>query len=157
MVDPNMPAPGIPEDAGEIPPEPSLRIHGEISDARDVARKTLDPIQRLKKLRESGEISPHAFDLNKLLEYAGRGILLRRSHLAHSTGKQAVELILDQLYALQDALAEHGMEGTPIMFIDRLGRKTVITEDFFSGAGILILLPEDLGEEEGKPALRVVG
>ena len=44
-----------------------------------------------------------------------------------------------------------------IMFIDRLGRKTVITEDFFSGAGILILLPEDLGEEEAKPALRVVG
>lgn len=122
---------------------------------REVARAALDPLQRLKQLRESKEISPHDFDLNELLQHAKHGEPLRRRDLAHSTGEQALVLSSAELDVLWDELCDCGMEAAPIEYIDRSGKRVAVTEELFSG-NVFVLLPEDLGDEEGKPALRVV-
>jgi len=107
-----------------------------------------DRATELKKRREKKELSPHDFDLNRLWWLNGgddrdaEETPLTRAEL----GNQAVVL----------TEKECGMLGR-LSFIDCHGRRhdldlrAVVQE-----RKTIILFPEDLGNEEGKPSLRVV-
>ena len=110
-----------------------------------------DRITELTRRRETNELSPYAFDPLRLWRLNGgddqdaEPIPLTRSALVHSTGVQAVELTPE----------ECGILGR-LSFIDCHGRRHDLDlRAAVSGGRTLILFPEDLGDTEGKPSLRV--
>ncbi|MDD4287385.1 MAG: hypothetical protein PHO20_00725 [Candidatus Peribacteraceae bacterium] len=112
-----------------------------------------DRATTLAKRREAKEkkLSPHGFDLNRLWLLNGgddkdaEPTPLTRSMLMHSTGEQAVVLTAE----------ECGIFGR-LSFIDCHGRRHDLDLRAAVPEGkMLILFPEDMGDTEGKPSLRV--
>lgn len=101
-------------------------------------------LQELSNRRESGALSPHDFDLNFIFQLNQANAPLTRRDLAHETGNQAVVLTRADFEALGC-----------LDFIHSSGERMLIEPESLGEDDVLILYPEDLGDEEGKPSLRI--
>lgn len=162
MTEPNKPVGDSESPSREGIQEQSVipRIHQESSDVAETVKQVLDPLQTLKQWRETKpgdssesaeRISPFDYETNEIAKHAKHGVPIRRRDLRHSTGIQAVVLAYEEFEAIRDDLEDQEME-MRLAYIDRSGQRVAITEDSFSEGGVFVLLPDAVGEEEGKSA-----
>lgn len=95
----------------------------------------------LARRREAKEISQFDFDLNFIFSLNETGFPLKRKDLEHKTGIQAVVINREELETLGC-----------LDFITASGERMLIEPESLREGDVLILYPEDLGDEEGKPA-----
>ena len=105
---------------------PSLDLH--LRDAK---------LQVLTERRETRELSPYDFDLNFIFQLNEAGVPLTRRDLAHETGNQAAVFTSDDLRTLGY-----------LDFIHVSGERMVIEPESIKESDVLILYPEDVGDEE---------
>lgn len=98
---------------------------------------TEEMLRELSCRREAGELSPHNFDLNFIFQLNQIGAPLTRRDLNHKTGTQAVVVTRDDLEALGC-----------LDFIHYSGERMLIGPESLQKDSILVLYPEDLGDEE---------
>ncbi|MDD5103670.1 MAG: hypothetical protein PHX93_04680 [Candidatus Peribacteraceae bacterium] len=147
-----------PQQEGTFAAAPSLlpAIAAGQADIHTSAAGALAEKQRklgeLARRRESKEISPYDLDLNVLWRLNGgddehvEPTPLTRSMLMHSTGEHAVVLSPENRKIVRR-----------LTFIDCYGRTiSVDLRNDVPEDETLILFPEDLGDTEGKPSLRVI-
>ncbi len=126
-----------------------LSLHTNEDHVRASARAALSPQKGIKRelrlRRRSGELSPDGVNPFYLIQLNAAGIPLRRNNLQNSTGLQAVELT-----HLECMIVGH------LLLIDCHGVRHDIDLCLIPEGKTVILFPEDLGDEEGQPFLRVV-
>ena len=94
-------------------------------------------LRELARRRETKEISPYDFDLNFLFQLNQADAPLTRRDLRHETGLQAVVLTRDYMEAL-----------SCLDFIHSSGERMLIEPKSLPEGSVLVLFPEDLGDEE---------
>ncbi|MFH1444591.1 MAG: hypothetical protein ABIG34_04365 [Candidatus Peregrinibacteria bacterium] len=126
-----------------------LLLHTNGDQVRASARAALSPQQGIKRelrlRRRSRELSRYGIDPFYLIRLNDAGIPLRRNNLQNSTGLQAVEPTHDECM-----IVGH------LLLIDCHGVQQDIDLQSIPEGKTVILFPEDLGDEEGKPFLHVV-
>ena len=154
MVNPTRTDPGseIPSSEGIPVAESSLpaNIEAHQTEARAAASEVLTPRQRklaeldarrrehIESDRGAEKLSDYDLDLNFLWQLNGEGLPLTRKDLNHATGNQAVVLRFEDFETLGS-----------IDFIHSSGERMVIEAESLSPDDVLILYPEELGDEEG--------
>jgi len=132
-----------------------LRISDLTEPVQGSAREvfTMSADDELDALRDAEQLSAEPFNMYDLYDRLSEGPLVR-AHLinAKSGIGEAVELTPDDLDALLDQL---GVE--EFTFIDKLGRPIRIRRGCIPDGGRLIIFPDDLGDEPGKPRLAIRG
>ena len=91
----------------------------------------------LSRRREVKEISPHNFDLNFIFRLNEIDAPLTRKDVVHETGNQPVVIDREELEALGC-----------IDFIHASGERMVVEAESLRDGDVLILYPEELGDEE---------
>jgi|GEM_PF-6187701 len=130
---------------GESPSPDPFSAQGAAvrSEAQGILSSRQRKIAELVRRREARELSPFDFDLNALFQLNQQGMPLTRRELAHATGLQAVVLTPENFERIGC-----------IDFIHSSGERMVIEAASLKPDDVFILYPEDLGNEEGRPASR---
>lgn len=130
-------------------PDHHEKIAGKIGAATGETREALQAMtvearKRLAERRESGELSRYDFDLNWIFQLVEYGVPLTRKALHHQTGVQAVVLTPEDLETLGD-----------FAYVSADGKIVTIHVGSIPEGDVLILYPEDLGEEDQRPFPRL--
>ena len=132
-----------PQEADPSAPPVSKNTPSEEPETIQTTRSTVEAVltPRERRLRELAErrregLSPHDFDTNEIRRLDDERIPLTRTIL----GNQAVIIDSDALKVLR---------GTNIILAS--GVRSPIDPEDFGNDDVLIIYPEDLGNEEGKP------
>ncbi|MDD5743071.1 MAG: hypothetical protein PHX87_06660 [Candidatus Peribacteraceae bacterium] len=148
----------IPPREGSVEDQPViLPIRPQIPATRTSVHTVLSPqyIDRkleLQRRRDACELSLSAFDparlwwLNGGDDEAAEPKALTRSMLMHSKGEQAVVLTFEERNIVRR-----------LTCIDCHGRRICLALEDILENELLIIFPEELGDTEGKPSLRVIG
>ncbi|PIR52222.1 hypothetical protein COU77_01750 [Candidatus Peregrinibacteria bacterium CG10_big_fil_rev_8_21_14_0_10_49_16] len=106
-----------------------------------------DKLQQLAEWREDKENSPYDFDVNflyQLIFYADEpeeDALLKKKHLKHETGHQALVLTRDQLEQLE------ALEGGILRIVNPKGKVIRIFAEAIDPDDVLVIYPHELGDE----------
>jgi len=134
-----------PENRERAAPDGSPVVDAAQEGTQNALKSALDPVparkaQKLAGLsarRETHELSPHDFDLNFIYQLNEAGLPLTRRDMQHQTGNQALVLTRDELETLGY-----------LDFIHASGKRTVIWPSSLDPDDVLILYPDEVGNEE---------
>ena len=120
-------------------------IDQNVQGTKNEVDAALDPVvarrkqkfQEISSRREAKEISPFDFDLNFIFQLNEAGMPLTRKDMQHETGGQAVVLTRQDFDALGC-----------LDFIHSSGERLLIEPESLDPNDVLILYPDEVGDEE---------
>ncbi|PIR54359.1 hypothetical protein COU75_01275 [Candidatus Peregrinibacteria bacterium CG10_big_fil_rev_8_21_14_0_10_42_8] len=123
-------------------------IRGEEFEEVETARQRKEA--ELLRRREAKEVSPHDFDLNFIFRLNEIDVPLTRKDLVHETGNQAVVITREKLEEISELSSNYG-DGRDLGYVDFIhvsGERRLIESEDIREGDVLILYPEELGDEE---------
>lgn len=140
-------------DEGHEQHRPTLKIFDIAADVAGHIRDTLAPHDEWEALQEAEVMSKEPYNMYDLYTIVSEGRPIVRNDLCNAaTGLQEPIVLTSEL--LSDLLDQAGVDHFQI--IDKYGRPIRIFAGCIPDGADLIIFPDDLGDAQGQPRLKIV-